>query len=87
MRKMQGAENEGEGSVLTYVTEPEFLKQHSSLRVMTQHLLSKPILSHQVTAKSPSGWAIERYPIPFTCALNTPLRATSSLHVVPTFNS
>ena len=35
MRKMQGAEHEGEGSVLTYVTEPEFLKQHSSLRVMT----------------------------------------------------
>ena len=35
MRKMQDAENEGEGSVLTYVTEPEFLKQHGSLRVMT----------------------------------------------------
>ena len=26
---MQGAEDEGEGSVLTYVTEPEFRKQRS----------------------------------------------------------
>ena len=35
MCNMQDAENEGEGSVLMYVTEPEFLKQHSSSRVMT----------------------------------------------------
>gem|GEM_PF-3323309 len=35
MRRMQGAEKEGEGNVLTDVTELEFLKQHSSLRIMT----------------------------------------------------
>ncbi len=39
MCNMQGAANEGEGSVLTYVSEPEFLKQHSSLRVMTHRHL------------------------------------------------
>lgn len=34
MYKMQDAENDGEGRVLTYVTAPpEFLKQYSSLHV------------------------------------------------------
>lgn len=28
MRKMQGAEKEGAGSVQTFVTNPEFLKQY-----------------------------------------------------------
>lgn len=31
MRKMQGAEKEGAGSVQTFVTNPEFLKQYSSV--------------------------------------------------------
>ena len=38
MRKIQGAENKSEASVLAYVSAPEFLKQHSSLRVMTLRL-------------------------------------------------
>lgn len=38
MRKMQGAEKEGAGSVQTFVTNPEFLKQYSSLRIMPHRL-------------------------------------------------
>ncbi len=36
MCKMQGAEIEGEGSVLKYMTKPSIDKQRSSLCIMTQ---------------------------------------------------
>ena len=39
MREMQGAENEVEGSILKYVTETEFRKQRSRLRIFTHRLL------------------------------------------------
>ena len=37
--KMQGAEIEDEGSVLTYITKSEIEGQRSSLLIMTQRLL------------------------------------------------
>lgn len=37
--KMQGAEIEDEGSVLTYMTKSEIEEQRSSLLIMTQRLL------------------------------------------------
>ena len=39
MREMQGAEDEVEGSILKYVTETEFRKQRSRLRIFTHRLL------------------------------------------------
>ena len=38
MREMQGAEDEVEGSILKYVTETEFRKQRSRLRIFTHRL-------------------------------------------------
>ena len=37
--KMQGAEIEDEGSVLTYMTKSEIERQRNSLLIMTQRLL------------------------------------------------
>ena len=39
MREMQGAEDEDEGSILKYVTETEFRKQRSRLRIFTHRPL------------------------------------------------
>ena len=39
MRKMQGTEIEGEGSVLKYIPKSKIEKQHSSLHIMTHRLL------------------------------------------------
>ncbi len=38
MGKMQGAEDEANGSIHKYVTEAEFRKQHSRLPIMTHRL-------------------------------------------------
>ena len=46
--KMQGAEIEDSGSVLKYMTKSEIEEQHSSLLIMTQHLL---ILSYWCLVK------------------------------------
>ena len=53
MREMQGAEDEVERSILKYVTETEFRKQRSRLRIFTHrpfiYFVSDKVLLHFTT--------------------------------------
>ena len=58
MDEMQGAENEGEGSVLAYVTEPEFRKQRSRSPFCNIHQLgyfSEPPANYHQYRHPPLG--------------------------------